>query len=74
MKNEVNYITTLFNENIENCREAMIKGQEEMACYARGCAQGIASTLYISEAIDQETFDIMNERIRRTITMEEDKK
>ena len=72
MEKEISYITTLFNENIKNCREAMIMGQEEMACYARGCAQGIASALYISKVIDQETFDIMIERIRRTITMEDE--
>lgn len=68
------YLINLFDENINNCRESMIISQDSMACYARGCAQGIALTLYISEAIDQETFDIMNERIRRTITLERDLK
>lgn len=74
MERNKKYLIKLFNENIENCRSAMVKELDSSACYARGCAQGIASALYISEAIDQETFDIMNERIRRSITMEVDLK
>ena len=66
------YLLKLFNENIENCRSAMVKELDSSACYARGCAQGIASTMYIADMITLKEFDIMCERIRRTITMEAD--
>ena len=68
------YLMKLFEDNINNCREAMVANQDSMACYARGCAQGIATGMYISDMISQHVFDVMCERIRRTITMEEDLK
>ena len=66
------YLMNLFDENINNCREAMKVNQDSMACYARGCAQGIATSMYISDMISQQVFDVMCERIRRSITMEVD--
>ena len=72
MERNKTYLTRLFNENIENCRSAMTKELDSTACYARGCAQGIASSMYIADMLTQKEFDTMCERIRRTITMEDD--
>lgn len=61
-----------FNDDILNCRSAQAYKRYETASFYRGCAQGMITSMYWAELISEEEFTIMNERIRRSITMEED--
>lgn len=61
-----------FNEDILNCRNAQSHERYETAAFYRGCAQGIATAMYWSNTVSEEEYVILNERIRRSITMEED--
>lgn len=67
-KENVRQVMALFNEDILNCRNAHVFERYETAAFYRGCAQG----MYWSELISEDEYDKMNERIRRSITMEED--
>lgn len=64
--------TNQFNEDILNCRCAQSHGRYETAAFYRGCAQGILTAMYWAELINEDEYNKMNERIRRSITMEED--
>lgn len=72
MKLEKSYFINQFNEDILNCRNAQMHERYETAIFYRGCAQGMATSMYWSGIIDEDEFTKMNERIRRSITMEED--
>lgn len=61
-----------FNEDILNCRDAQFHKRYETASFFRGCAQGMATAMYWSSIVSEDEFIKLNERIRRTITMEED--
>lgn len=63
-----------FNDDILNCRSAQAHKRYETASFYRGCAQGMITSMYWAELISEEEFTKMNERIRRSITMEEDLK
>lgn len=63
-----------FNEDIMNCRNAQVYERYEIAAFYRGCAQGMLTAMYWSELISEDEYNNMNERIRRSITMEEDLK
>lgn len=71
---EKRYFLAQFNENIADCRNAQKIECYESAAYFRGCAQGMVTAMYWSGIIDEDEFTRMNERIRRSITMEEDLK
>nr|DAX02011.1 MAG TPA: hypothetical protein [Caudoviricetes sp.] len=64
--------TNQFNEDILNCRCAQGHGRYETAAFYRGCAQGILTAMYWVELINEDEYNKMNERIRRSITMEDD--
>ena len=61
-----------FNEDILNCRDAQSHERYETASFFRGCAQGMATAMYWSSIVSEDEFIKLNERIRRSITMEED--
>lgn len=61
-----------FNDDILNCRNAQKHECYETSAFYRGCAQGIATAMYWSNTVSEEEYLILNERIRRSITMEED--
>lgn len=63
-----------FNDDILNCRSAQAHKRYETASFYRGCAQGMITSMYWAELISEEEFTKMNERIRLSITMEEDLK
>lgn len=69
---EKRYFMNRFNEDILNCRSAQEYGRYETAAFYRGCAQGMATTLYWSGVVTENEYTKLNERIRRSITMEED--
>lgn len=61
-----------FYEDILNCRCAQKGERYETASFYRGCAQGMLTAMYWSELISEDEYINMIERIRRSITMEED--
>lgn len=61
-----------FNEDILNCRNAQSHERYETAAFYRGCAQGMATAMYWSNSVNESEYNKLNERIRRSITMEED--
>lgn len=61
-----------FNEDILNCRNAQSHERYETASFYRGCAQGMATSMYWSGIASEDEYIKLNERIRRSITMEED--
>lgn len=61
-----------FNEDILNCRNAQSYERYETAAFYRGCAQGMATAMYWSNIVTENEYLKLNERIRRSITMEED--
>lgn len=63
-----------FNEDILNCRSAQAHKRYETASFYRGCAQGMLTAMYWAVLISEDEYNNMNERIRRSITMEEDLK
>lgn len=63
-----------FNDDILNCRSAQAHKCYETASFYRGCAQGMITSMFWAELISEEEFTKMNERIRCSITMEEDLK
>lgn len=69
---EKKYFISQFNENIFDCRNAQKMECYESAAYFRGCAQGMVTAMYWSGVINEEEFVKFNERIRRSITMEDD--
>lgn len=69
---EKRYFMNRFNEDILNCRSAQEYGHYETAAFYRGCAQGMATALYWSGVVTENEYTKLNERIRRSITMEED--
>lgn len=71
---EKSYFINQFNEDIVNCRYAQKLEYFETATFYRGCAQGMLTAMYWSGVIDEDEFMKLNERIRRSITMEEDLK
>ena len=73
MKLEKSYFLNQVNEDILNCRSAQSNERYEIASYFRGCAQGMITAMYWASIIDEDEFTKMNERIRRSITMEDDK-
>lgn len=72
MKLEKSYYINQFNEDILNCRNAQKHECYETAAFYRGCAQGMLTAMYWSELISEDEYNSMNERIRRSITMEGD--
>lgn len=72
MRLEKSYFLNQFNEDIMNCRNAQSFELFESAAYYRGCAQGMITAMYWSSIIDEDEFTKLNERIRRSITMEDD--
>lgn len=60
------------NEDLLNCRNAQKHGRYETAAFYRGCAQGMATAMYWASTITVNEYDKLNERIRRSITMEEE--
>ena len=66
------YFLNQFNEDILNCRNAQSHERYETASFYRGCAQGMATTLYWSGIVSEDEYVKLNERIRRSITLEED--
>ena len=63
-----------FNDDILNCRSAQEHKRYETSSFYRGCAHGMLTGMYWSDLINEDEYNNMNERIRRTITMEEDLK
>lgn len=63
-----------FNDDILNCRSAQAHKLYETAAFYRGCAQGMLTAMYWFEFISEAEYNNMNERIRRSITIEEDLK
>lgn len=61
-----------FNEDIMNCRSAQAHERYETASFYRGCAQGMATSMYWSGIVSEDEYIKLNERIRRSITMDED--
>lgn len=61
-----------FNEDILNCRNAQSHDRYETATFYRGCAQGMATAMYWSNIVTEKEYIKLNERIRRSITMEDD--
>lgn len=61
-----------FDEDILNCRNAQKHERYETAVFYRGCAQGMATAMYWSNTITENEYDKLNDRIRRSITLEED--
>lgn len=61
-----------FNEDILNCRNAQVHERYETASFYRGCAQGMATSMYWSAVVTEKEYIKLNERIRRSITMEDD--
>lgn len=61
-----------FNEDILNCRNAQSHDRYETASFYRGCAQGMATSMYWSGTVCENEYIKLNERIRRSITMEDD--
>lgn len=61
-----------FNEDILNCRNAQSHERYETAAFYRGCAQGMLTSLYWSGIVSEAEYLKLNDRIRRSITMEED--
>lgn len=61
-----------FNEDILNCRSAQSHERYETAAFYRGCAQGMLTAMYWFGLISEDEYNNMNERIRRSITMEDD--
>lgn len=61
-----------FNEDILNCRNAQKHERYETAAFYRGCAQGMATCMYWSGVVTEDEYIKLNERIRRSITMEDD--
>lgn len=72
MRLEKSYFLNQFNEDIVSCRNAQSLELFESASYYRGCAQGMITAMYWSNIIDEDEFTKLNERIRRSITMEDD--
>lgn len=72
MRLEKSYFLNHFNEDIVSCRNAQSLGLFESAAYYRGCAQGMITAMYWASIIDEDEFTKMNERIRRSITIEDD--
>lgn len=72
MKLEKKHFVNQFNEDIVSCRNAQAYERYETASYYRGCAQGMVTAMYWASIIDEDEFTKMNERIRRSITMEDD--
>lgn len=66
------YFLNQFNEDILNCRNAQRHERYETASFYRGCAQGMATSMYWSGVVSENEYIKLNERIRRSITMEED--
>ena len=66
------YFLNQFNEDILNCRNAQRHERYETAAFYRGCAQGMATSMYWSGVVSENEYIKLNERIRRSITMEED--
>lgn len=66
------YFFNQFNEDIINCRNAQKHERYETASFYRGCAQGMATAMYWSGIVAESEYVELNERIRRSITMEED--
>lgn len=69
---EKSYFMNEFDEDILNCRNAQKHERYETATFYRGCAQGMITSMYWAGIIDEGEFTKLNERIRRSITMEED--
>lgn len=69
---EKSYFMNQFNLDIASCRYAQELDRYETSAYYRGCAQGMLTSMYWSGIIDEDEFNKMNERIRRSITMEDD--
>ena len=61
-----------FNEDILNCRNAQKHERYETAAFYRGCAQGMATCMYWSGVVTEDEYIKLNERIRRSITIEDD--
>lgn len=72
MKLEKCYYTNQFSDDILNCRSAQSHERYETASFYRGCAQGMLTAMYWFELISEDEYSNMNERIRRSITMEDD--
>lgn len=71
MLNKV-YFLKQFNEDILNCRNAQKYERYETAAFYRGCAQGMATAMYWANCLSVTEYNKLNERLRRSITMEED--
>lgn len=65
------YFLNQFNGDILNCRNAQRHERYETAAFYRGCAQGMATAMYWSGIVAESEYIELNERIRRSITMEE---
>lgn len=61
-----------FNEDILNCRSAQEHNRYESSAFYRGCAQGMLTAMYWAELISEDLYNNMNERIRCSITLEND--
>lgn len=61
-----------FNSDILNCRNAQRHERYETASFYRGCAQGMATAMYWSGIVTESEYIELNERIRQSITMEEE--
>lgn len=72
MKLEKCYYTNQFSNDILNCRSAQSHERYETAAFYRGCAQGMATCMYWSGVVTEDEYIKLNERIRRSITMEDD--
>lgn len=69
---EKSYFMNQFNLDITSCRYAQKLDHYETATYYRGCAQGMVTAMYWANIINEDEFTKLNERIRRSITMEDD--
>lgn len=69
---EKSYFMNQFNLDITSCRYAQSLDRYETAAYYRGCAQGMVTAMYWANIINEDEFTKLNERIRRSITMEDD--